>query len=101
MVPRDPWLSSKEGFLDTTLYTITEIHKKFYAPGLATILLIALKSSSAPEFPEAHSGQDEGKAKEEIFKRGRGDASSNDSSFVIHHDCFPIGSVMGEPPICH
>ena len=101
MVPRDPWLSSKDGFLNTTLYTITENRKEIYALGLAAMLLVTLKSSSAPEFPEPHGGEDEGKAKEEIFKRGGGDAGSNDSCFVIHHDCFPIGAVMGEPPVRH
>jgi hypothetical protein len=101
MVPRDPWLSSKEGFLDTTLYAITEIRKEIYAPGLATMLLVSLESSSTPEFPEPHSGKDEGKAKEKVSKGGCGYASSNDSSFVVHHDCFAICAVMGEPPIRH
>ena len=62
---------------------------------------LPLKSSSAPEFPEPHGGKDEGKTKEEVFKWGGGDASSDNSSFVVHHDCFPIGAVMGEPPIRH
>jgi hypothetical protein len=58
MIPRDPRLSSKEGFLNTTLYAITEIRKGIYAPGLAAMLLVTLESSSAPEFPEPHGGKD-------------------------------------------
>lgn len=58
MIPRDPRLSSEEGFLNTTLYAITEIRKEIYAPGLAAMLLVALEPSSAPEFPEPHGGKD-------------------------------------------
>lgn len=52
--------------------------------------LLTLESPSAPEFPEPHHGENEGKAKEEIFERGGGDAGADDRIWVIHHYCFSI-----------
>ena len=58
MIPRDPRWGCEDGLLETTLYAITEIHKKIYALTLARMLLVALKSAPAPELPEPHDRQD-------------------------------------------
>lgn len=99
MILRDPRLGCKDGILETTLYAITEIHKKIYALTLARMLLTALESPPAPEFPEPHNREDEGKAEEKVLQGSRCNAGADNRIGVVHHDRLSIRAQVGEPPI--
>ena len=69
--------------------------------GSVSAYLSALESTSAPELPETHHGQDEGKAKEEILDWSTGNAGADNRVGVIHHDRFSIFAQVREPPVSH
>mgnify|MGYP007089523453 FL=1 len=62
--------------------------------------LLTLESPSAPELPEPHHRQDQGKAEEKILNRRASDAGANNRIWVIHDDRFSVIAKMGQPPIC-